>query len=438
MKILDLYINGFGKFHGRNLSFGDGLNIVYGKNEAGKSTIHTFIRGMLFGIERQRGRASKGDLYTRYEPWENSGTYEGQLRLEHNGHIYRIQRIFQKSRKEFKIVDETAGKEIQATKAFMDELLGGLSETVYNNTISIGQLKAATDEGMVGELKNYIANLNTTGNLALNITKATSFLKSQKKALESQMVPEAARTYTSLLGEIRNLEKEISAPEYENQIQSYQTIKNQVKDRLEEKQKEREELLQKIARGKQLLSSNQFTDQDSITAYSVKTQNTFDEYMDAKAACEKKAKKLVSVLSLILATVLLCLAGAVYFTGNSLSLLSALNLDRTALMASLTGTAIIFYLIGLLLFMRLRHRQKDMDLSGKMLQEIFSKHLGNMDISIEAMRSFQARMAEFTRLSSAISKSELALKRKAEEIAQLQDNEENCSQAIEKQQNSQW
>ena len=56
MKILDIYINGFGKFHGRNLSFEDGLNIVYGKNEAGKSTIHTFIRGMLFGIEKQRGR----------------------------------------------------------------------------------------------------------------------------------------------------------------------------------------------------------------------------------------------------------------------------------------------------------------------------------------------------------------------------------------------
>ena len=61
MKILDIYINGFGKFHGRNLSFEDGLNIVYGKNEAGKSTIHTFIRGMLFGIEKQRGRASRND-----------------------------------------------------------------------------------------------------------------------------------------------------------------------------------------------------------------------------------------------------------------------------------------------------------------------------------------------------------------------------------------
>ena len=36
-----------------------------------------------------------------------------------------------------------------------------MSETMYNNTISISQLKSATDEGMVSELKNYIANMNT-------------------------------------------------------------------------------------------------------------------------------------------------------------------------------------------------------------------------------------------------------------------------------------
>ena len=58
MRFLDLYISGFGKFHNTSVSFEDGINIVYGKNEAGKSTIHTFIRGMLFGIERQRGRAA--------------------------------------------------------------------------------------------------------------------------------------------------------------------------------------------------------------------------------------------------------------------------------------------------------------------------------------------------------------------------------------------
>ena len=45
MKILSLHIDGFGKFHDRDISFEDGLNVVYGKNEAGKSTLHTFIKG---------------------------------------------------------------------------------------------------------------------------------------------------------------------------------------------------------------------------------------------------------------------------------------------------------------------------------------------------------------------------------------------------------
>ena len=60
---------------------------------------------------------------------------------------------------------------------------------------------------MISELKNYIANMNTSGNMALNITKATNYLKGQKKQFETQLSPEAARTYTMLLSEIRNIEK---------------------------------------------------------------------------------------------------------------------------------------------------------------------------------------------------------------------------------------
>ena len=213
MKLIDLHMNNFGKFHDCSICFEDGLNVIYGKNEAGKSTLHSFIRGMLFGMERQRGRAARTDQFSKYRPWDSKGNYEGRLRLESGGHIYRIERNFQNVR-EFSIIDETLGKELEPTKALMDKLLCGLSETAYNNTISIGQLKSATDSGMVSELRNYIANMNTTGNMALNITKASAFLKSQRKELERQMVPEAARTYTNLLGDIRNMEREISAPEY--------------------------------------------------------------------------------------------------------------------------------------------------------------------------------------------------------------------------------
>ena len=40
MRILDLHIDGFGKFHDLSVSFDKDLNVVYGKNEAGKSTLH--------------------------------------------------------------------------------------------------------------------------------------------------------------------------------------------------------------------------------------------------------------------------------------------------------------------------------------------------------------------------------------------------------------
>ena len=137
MKILSLHIDGFGKFHDRDISFEDGLNVVYGKNEAGKSTLHTFIKGMLFGIERQRGRASKNDTYSKFQPWTQSGVYEGYLRVECDGQIYRIERRFQKGDKRLCVINETTGKEEENNKALWDKLRCGLSETAYDNTISM-------------------------------------------------------------------------------------------------------------------------------------------------------------------------------------------------------------------------------------------------------------------------------------------------------------
>ena len=117
MKILSLHIDGFGKFHDRDISFEDGLNVVYGKNEAGKSTLHTFIKGMLFGIERQRGRASKNDTYSKFQPWTQSGVYEGFLRVECDGEVYRIERRFQKGDKRLCVINETSGKEEENIKS---------------------------------------------------------------------------------------------------------------------------------------------------------------------------------------------------------------------------------------------------------------------------------------------------------------------------------
>lgn len=448
MKLLDLYISGFGKFHDRSIIFDDGLNIVYGKNEAGKSTLHTFIRCMLFGLERGRGRASKNDTYTKYEPWDNKAVYGGRLRLEHNGSLYRLERSFQKDQKSFVIIDETRGREIAPTAAFMDQLLCGLNEITYSNTISIGQLKSATDGGMVSELKNYIANMNTSGNMSLNITKATSYLKAKRRELERQSVPEAAKSYASNLSEIRSIEKEISAPEYENQLPAYQTMRFQVKGLLTEKQDEREALLQKIATGRQALAGSQFTDEASITTYRDEALKTYQEYHVSRAATEKKSRMIVAVICWLCAAVF-GIGTAVfalptdfrnaYFYPLSYFITNLIGKEMPSLWVVIFGIlCFILAAIGIFLAAKNKRYKKDLEYSSKLLQEIFSRHLGDSAISDEAMEAFQKRMEEFIRLSQILVRSEDAMAKQVAEITALQERENTCNDVISQQQRTQW
>ena len=54
MKITELILKNFGKFTNKQILLSDGINIIYGENESGKTTLHTFLKGMLFGMERKR------------------------------------------------------------------------------------------------------------------------------------------------------------------------------------------------------------------------------------------------------------------------------------------------------------------------------------------------------------------------------------------------
>ncbi|MCI8534645.1 MAG: AAA family ATPase [Hungatella sp.] len=443
MKFIELQIKGFGKFHDRTISFQDGLNIVYGKNEAGKSTIHAFIRGMLFGIQPQRGRASKNDVYSRYEPWENSEIYEGVLRLEQGGHIYRIERIFEKSKKELHIVDETLGKSLFPSKALLDQLLCGLNETTYNNTISISQLKCATDAGMTAELKNYIANMNTTGNTALNITKATDYLKSQKKNLESQLVPEAVHSYTALLGEIRALEEEVSSPEYTNQLPIYQKLRTDTKSEIQQKQIEKGKLLQKLEQARQILSQNQFSNIQSIEEYQEKTLQIFKNYQSSKTACEKKSQKAFRFALFFVAACFFAGGLYCYWLGEWNPITDYLfdfniNFPGIAVFAVMATISILLYVIGFFSLWKRNQLEKELTLSSQVLQESFSRHLGDGTISSKAMDSFKAQMAEFMQLSTAADQYETNINQLADEIISLQEKQNNFSQIIEKQQQLQW
>ena len=429
MRLLELHIDGFGKFHDRTISFNDGINIIYGKNEAGKSTLHTFIRGMLFGIERGRGRAAKNDLYTKYEPWENSGTYEGWLRLEKDGTIYRIERRFRKENKSLKIINETKGLEEEATPAFVSSLLDGLTETMYNNTISIGQLKSATEDGMVTELKNYIANMNTTGNISLNITKATAFLRNQKRSLEAGLIPEASREFTSLLAEIRNVEAEIAGPEYENQLAAYQNMRTQVKGLIDNTQTQKKDLDEKLANGKKVLSDNGFTDRASVDAMSSDAERLYSEYNTLNGECNKKSRKVLSGLTAVLGIAGLGAAATLgYF--NLTAYLPVCGAAATA--------AVIFFIISLFILQKDKEYHRLFDNTSSELGALLARHLGDSAVSEDAMNAFRARMGEFSKLCDMVTQSEAEIRKFLEDLSNLQTKQAGCSEMIEKQQRTQW
>ena len=97
MVIRRLKIRNFGKIREKTLELSPGINVLYGENESGKTTVHTFIKSMLFGLSRQRGKAARNDAYSTYEPWENPVVYGGTLWFESGGKDFRLTRNFHKT-----------------------------------------------------------------------------------------------------------------------------------------------------------------------------------------------------------------------------------------------------------------------------------------------------------------------------------------------------
>lgn len=187
MKILELNIRNFGKLTDKHISFSDGINLIYGENESGKSTVHTFIKSMLFGIERGRGRASLNDTYSTYEPWENPNYYSGKMKFESGGKSFWIDRNFDKYSKKAELFCEDDGEELSVNDGDLHMILGQLSESVYDNTVSVGQLKAEPGQPLAVELRNYATNYYASGGGDLNLDAALNQLKERRREIDRQI-----------------------------------------------------------------------------------------------------------------------------------------------------------------------------------------------------------------------------------------------------------
>ena len=73
MKIKNISCTQFAGVRDRNVSFTDGINVIYGKNESGKSTLVNLISRTLFQNARLDRRSDK-DFYDLYFPGAKKGS----------------------------------------------------------------------------------------------------------------------------------------------------------------------------------------------------------------------------------------------------------------------------------------------------------------------------------------------------------------------------
>ena len=457
MRLIDLHIEGFGKFHDLDLRFAEGMNILYGHNEAGKSTLHAFLQAMLYGLERRPGIGSAAKLHKKYRPWDAPERFGGTLRLAHEGSIYRIVRDFNADDlsadgatiSSLEIWDETSGVRVPDPRGFLQAMLGGISETAFENTVSIGQLRSATSRSMVHELKSYITNLSTTGDMSLDSAGALKLLRQQRSALAAKRVPEAAKSYAQLIGEIRNIEREIAQPEYENQLRKYQALRSEVRTEQVDRQTRREELLQKTAAQEAVLAQAGFDSGDDIRDAK---EHADMLYSLCQIGAEPRERVIRIALPLLfgLLTILCGLAAVLITAVESPAFAQRFNLAPEkvpGLVAAVSGsglsaTILVATSIGLLVLCMLLFvwrlyanaaRTGFLRETAAELSAMLTKQIGTAEISDAAMESFRTHMDELLRAEEELETQRTALAEVSAELQNLSNDERRYDVELQKQ-----
>lgn len=440
MILKELSIRGFGKFHDRSITFGNHLNVIYGGNEAGKSTLHAFLRAMFYGMERARGRAARNDFFSRYEPWSGDGAYGGSLSFEEAGHVYRIERNFSKNPLDLSITDETSGTLLSNPQTFLNQLLGSLSETAYSNTVSIQQLKSATDSGMVNELKNYIANMNTTGNRALNITRASAYLRDQKKAFEQKIVPEAAKNYAANLSEIRKIEEAISAPNYKNRMNELSSSHSEGEKQRISLQEERETLLQKAASEQQTLREKHFENREELQHFEAAFSDAAAAFSLSLQQAQNSGWRIGTTVFGITAAALLLFA--FWAAENRPELYTSVAIPLNAF--CIAGAAVCA-LVALSFIRGAARKKQRADHDKTQLLSLIREHFDELppaatDLpdSAALLSAIQNQLAHLSSVCDAREESERQLTALSQRMESLQEQQANTEAGIVSQQKSQW
>ena len=174
MKIKNIKINNYGNLENKEINLGNKINIIYGKNESGKSTLLNYIKNIFYGISKNKNGKNISD-YEKYKPWGKED-YSGKLKYElDNGEKFEIFRDFNKKNpKIFNSNLEDISKEFNiakkdGTQFFYEQT--NMDETMFTSTVVAMQEEVKLDKQNQSVLVQKLANLAGTGDDNLSYKK---------------------------------------------------------------------------------------------------------------------------------------------------------------------------------------------------------------------------------------------------------------------------
>lgn len=226
MKIKEINIISYGKINNLKLNLNKNVNVIFGENESGKSTIRSFILNMFFaGTTSSLKRTIYTKEYENYVPWSNV-QFEGSIVVEYLNNDYLIYRNFQKGNEDFKITNLENGED--SKKVFFidesrkvqkfDNKFFSLSEDSFRDLFVFSD-NHRMEENLNFDLKDKIVNHFSAKDENISVSKTIenianySFSKDDKKNLQ--------RINNSILEKNRELEylqREIDGGNHLDQI----------------------------------------------------------------------------------------------------------------------------------------------------------------------------------------------------------------------------
>ena len=183
MKIKNIKINNYGKLENKEINLENKINIIYGKNESGKSTLLNYIKNIFYGISKNKNGKDISD-FEKYKPWGKED-YSGRLSYElDNGEKFEIYRDFtKKNPKLFNEQLEDVSKDFNIVKKdgiqfFYDQT--GVDETMFTSTVVSMQEEVKLDRQDQNVLVQKLANLAGTGEDSLSYQKVMERLNKRQ------------------------------------------------------------------------------------------------------------------------------------------------------------------------------------------------------------------------------------------------------------------